>query len=154
MARVGIVVGILLCGLTVVAMVGTPFKSPTLFIPMMLGIPVLFCGVVALNPHRRRHAMHVASVVGLLGAIAGTARAMYCLLELAGGNKIDRYGFKVVGAMSLVCTIFVMICVVSFIQTRRRKAAGVPDKPVSSINLADTVVEDDRVPDMKSRESA
>jgi sugar phosphate permease len=135
-------------------MVGTPIKSPTQFIPMMLGIPVLFCGVVALNPHRRRHAMHVASAIGLLGAIAGAARAMYCLLELASGNEIDRYGFKIIGAMSVICTIFVMICVVSFIQARRRKAAGVPDKSVSSINLADTVVEDDRVTDVKPRESA
>ncbi len=125
-------------------MVGTPIKSPTQFIPMMLGIPVLFCGVVALNPHRRRHAMHVASAIGLLGAVAGAARAMYCLLELAGGNEIDRYGFKVIVAMSGICTIFVVICVVSFIQTRRRKAAGIPDRSVSSINMADTVVEDDQ----------
>lgn len=136
------------------AMVGTPIKSPMQFIPMMLGIPVLFCGVVALNPHRRKHAMHAASTVGLLGAVAGTARAIYCLLELAGGNQIDRYSFRIVVVMSAMCTIFVVICVVSFIQARRRKEAGIPERSVSSINMADTVVEDDRVPDVKSRESA
>ena len=154
MARVGIVAGLLLCGVTLVALVGNPIKSPTQFIPMMLGTPLLFCGVVALNPHRRKHTMHVAAVIGLLGAIAGAARATYCLLEFAGGNEIDWYGFKVIVAMSVISTIFVVICVVSFRQARRRKAAGISEQSVSSINMADTVVEDDRVPDAKSRESA
>lgn len=153
-ARVGIVVGLLLCGLTFVAMVGTPVKSPTLFIPMMLGIPVLFCGVVALNPHRRKHAMHAAAAIGLLGAAAGAVRAMYCLFELAGGSEIDRYGLKIIVGMSVICTIFVVICVVSFVQMRRRKTTADEERSVSSINMPETIVEDDRNPDAESRESA
>jgi len=154
MARVGIIVGLLLCGLTLVALVGNPIKSPTQFIPMMLGIPLLFCGVVALNPHRRKHAMHVASAIGLLGAIAGATRAFYCMLELGGGNELDRYDFKIIVALLLICTIFVVICVVSFRQARRRKAAGISEQSVRSINMLDAVVEDDQAPDVKSRESA
>ena len=75
MARVGIVFGLLLCGLTVVGMVGTTVKSPMQFIPMMLGVPILFSGVVALNPHRRKHAMHAASAVAILGAVGCRWRA-------------------------------------------------------------------------------
>ena len=135
-------------------MVGTPAKSPTLFVPMMLGIPVLFCGVVALNPHRRKHAMHTACVIALLGAFGGGARAVFCMVEFAGGNGIDGYGLNVIIGMSLICVVFVVICIISFIQTRRRKAASLPHRAVSSISIADTVLEDDRVPDVKPRESA
>lgn len=135
-------------------MVGIPAKSPTLFVPMMLGIPVLFCGVVALNPHRRKQAMHAACAIALLGAIAGGAQTALCMVDLAGGNEIDRYGLNVIVAMSVVCVIFVVVCVISFIQTRRRKAASDPDRAVSSISIADPVVKDDRVPDLKPRESA
>ncbi len=154
MARVGIIVGLLLCGVTLVALVGNPVKSPTQFIPMMLGIPLLFCGVVALNPHRRKHAMHVASAIGLLGAIAGAIRAFYYLLELAGGNEIDRYDFKIIVALSLICMIFVVICVVSFRQVRRRKAAGISEQSVHALSIADPGMKDDQVPETKSRESA
>ena len=135
-------------------MVGIPTKSPTLFVPMMLGIPVLFCGVVALNPHRRKHAMNFAAAIAFVGVIAGVGRSIYSLLQLAGGNEIDRYGLNVIGAMSVICAIFVVICLVSFIQTRRRKAASDPRRSVSSISIADKVLEDDQVPDVKPRESA
>ncbi len=135
-------------------MVGTPTKSPTLFVPMMLGIPVLFCGVVALNPHRRKHAMNFASGIAVAGFIAGVVRSIYSLLQLAGGTQIDRYGLIVIGAMSAICAIFVVICLVSFIQTRRRKAVSAPDRSVSSISIVDTVLEDDQVSDVKPRESA
>ena len=63
MARVGIIFGLLLCGLTIAGLVGTTVKSTILFIPMMIGIPTLFCGVVALNPHRRKHAMRVSATI-------------------------------------------------------------------------------------------
>lgn len=153
MARVGIIFGLLLCGLTVVALVGTPVKSPTQFIPMMLGIPVLFSGVVALNPHRRKHAMHAASTVALLGAVAGGARAAYCLLALARGADVNGDAFKVVVAMSLICAVFVVICVISFIQARQRKMAGKADSG-GTINLHQPGASVAPVRNANSRESA
>ena len=69
-------------------------------------------------------------------------------------RAIDRYGLNVIGAMSAVCAVFVVICLVSFIQTRRRKAASDPDRSVSSISIVDTVLEDEQVPDVKPPKSA
>ena len=154
MARTGIVFGLLLCGLTVVGLVGTSVKYPTQFIPMMLGIPVLFCGVVALNPHRRKHAMQAASAVALLGAVAGATRVAYCLVELAGGAEINRNAFQLVIATSVICAVFVVICVFFFIQTRRRKAAGLGAGPGHSIHIHPPAAKGVPLPDANSRESA
>lgn len=154
MARGGIVVGLILCGLTLVALVGNPIKSPTHFIPMMFGIPVLFCGVVALNPHRRKQAMHFASAVGLIGAIGGLVRVAYCLIRIAGGNEVSRYDLTVIAAMSAICIVFVILCVISFIQARRRMAVGGSERARGSIGIADSSTTQDRLPDVKPRESA
>jgi hypothetical protein len=124
MARVGIVFGIVLCCLSIVGMVGTLEKYPTQFIPMMLGVPVLFCGVVALNPHRRRYAMHAALMIAFVGAVCGGSRASYDMLQLVSGDEVNQYAFRLLSLMSVICAIFVVICLVSFFQTSRRKAAA------------------------------
>ena len=49
MARFGIISGLLLCIDTAFALFGSLNKVPLLFIPMMIGIPILFFGVVALK---------------------------------------------------------------------------------------------------------
>ena len=69
MARFGIVSGLLLCFNTAYALFSSLNKEPLLFIPMMLGIPILFFGVVALNPHRRRQALATAALVGGAGCL-------------------------------------------------------------------------------------
>jgi phosphate/sulfate permease len=152
MARVGIVFGLLLCGVTFLGLVGTLVKSPTQFYPMMLGIPVLFCGVVALNPHRRKHAMHVATGVALLGAVVGGGCAVYGVFELAGGEEVNQYALGLVAAMSAICAVFVAICVASFIRARRRMVPA----PASSSGprSGHKAVSDAPVPAVSSRESA
>ena len=49
MARTGIIFGLILCGITFAGLVGIPVKTPTQFYAMMLGIPILICGVVILG---------------------------------------------------------------------------------------------------------
>ena len=154
MARVGIIFGLLLCGLTVAGLLRTPVKHPMQFIPMMLGIPVLFCGVVALNPHRRKHAMHAASAVALLGAVAGCARVAYCLIGFAGGAEVNGDAFKLAIAMSVICAVFVAICVVSFAQTRKRKTLIARSESGQTMNTGPPATNDAAVTDAKSRESA
>jgi hypothetical protein len=90
---------------------------------MMLGIPLLFCGVVALNPHRRKQAMHVASIVALLGAVIGGGCAIFGLFEIAGGHAVNRYMLRLVAAMSVICAAFVTICLASFVRARRSRTA-------------------------------
>lgn len=122
MARVGIIFGLLLCGLTAAAMLGSLQKMPVQFVPMMLGIPLLFCGVVSLNPHRRRIAMNVAVGIASIGAVLGSLRLLYCLTRMARGTDINRYALQVVVVMTVLCIIFVGICIVSMMQAKRRRA--------------------------------
>lgn len=118
MARAGIVFGLILCGLTFVGLVGTELKIPTQFYPMMLGIPVLFCGVVALNPHRRKHAMHVTAALALIGTVAGAAASVAWIFN---DDQTDRYDLLLTGSMSLVCLGLLISCIVSFRNARKRK---------------------------------
>ncbi|NND96849.1 MAG: hypothetical protein HKN47_05915 [Pirellulaceae bacterium] len=123
MARVGIIFGLLLCGLTVAALIGTATKVPAQFIPMMIGIPILFCGIVGLNPHRRKQSMHSAASIGVIGFVIGAGLAVYTGMHLSDGPGINGYVFKLVLAMSLLCLLFVATCAISFVQTRTRDAS-------------------------------
>ena len=124
MARVGIVFGLLLCGLTYAAMVWDSQKIPAQFIPMMFGIPLLFCGVVALNPHRRKISMQVAASVAGLGGVLGTLWCVTRGLRLATGKPLSVHGLSVIAVMSILCLVFVVVWGRLFFQMRRRQAAS------------------------------
>ena len=151
MARFGIVFGLLLCGLTFVGLVGTSDKIPAQFFPMMLGIPILFCGVVALNPHRRKAAIEVALLISGAGAIGGLVRVAYCLIGFA-GPEFSRYAFNLIVLMTAICTVFTAICLVSFRSLRRK--ALLRSEAGSSIKLASSKSSTVPNQDVQSRESA
>ena len=132
MARVSIIFGLLLCGLSALGMVGTTQKMPALFIPMMYGIPVLFCGVVALNPHRRRIAVAFAACIMLVAAVGSFARCGYGI-ALASKDpelqhpEIDRYAAKLAIATTAVSVVFILVYLVTWLQSRRQARLMDPD---------------------------
>ena len=146
MARVGIIFGLLLCGLTIAGLVGTTVKSPILFIPMMIGIPTLFCGVVALNPHRRKHAMRFAGVLALLGTSVGAIRSLVWLTRWMREAQIERYAVILNVALLAISGTFLLISIVAFLQDRRRRHAQRSQSIPLRTSVARTNVE--------SRESA
>lgn len=119
MARIGIVFGLVLFGLSIVALSMTAQKSYTQFIPMMFGIPLLFCGVVALNPHRKGGAVFAALILASVGAVIGTVRAMALTLSWWTGGHINLLSLELVVSMSIVCCVFVVIAE----RWRRRRKA-------------------------------
>ena len=121
MARVGIIFGLLLCGLTYAALVATNIKSPIQFVPMMIGIPTLFCGVVALNPHRRKQSMQASACLALVGTVFGILDSLGWLMHWISNDEIYPYAVAVNIALTLVSGIFLMICIAWFIQDRRRR---------------------------------
>ncbi|MGB7345298.1 MAG: hypothetical protein WBD20_13875 [Pirellulaceae bacterium] len=120
MARVGIVFGLLLCSLTVVALLCTSAKLPSQFVPMMAGIPILFCGVVGLNPHRRKVAMRSAAAIGLLGLFVGAGLAIYC--EFSDDSELDvrKYVFNLGLTLAAICLIFLACYGISHFHARSR----------------------------------
>src|SRR5438477_11877941 len=45
--------------------------SPTALIPAMVGGALAICGLLAFSDKARKHAMHVAAIVGILGLVGG-----------------------------------------------------------------------------------
>jgi O-antigen/teichoic acid export membrane protein len=75
MARVTIAFGLGLC-IATVAMLLNAETDPisTACIPMMFGIPLFICGVISLNPHRRRRWIWFASLLALIGGVGSSLR--------------------------------------------------------------------------------
>ena len=123
MAKITIGIGCVLIALGVGSYFGTGRASVTALIPAFVGLPLALLGVVALNDGRRKHAMHAAAAIGLLGFL-GAARGFAKLPALLSGGEVE----KPVAAyaqitMSLVCLVFLVLCVNSFIKARRSGGA-------------------------------
>jgi hypothetical protein len=123
MARITIGLGLVLIALGLGGYFGTGRASVTALIPAFFGLALLLLGLVALNARLRRHAMHLAVIIGLLGC-AGTARGLIKLpVLLTGGEDARPAAVAVQAAMSVACFIYVLLCVRSFIKARRAGAA-------------------------------
>ena len=103
LARVGICIGVTLCGLSLVAMVQAPAKTSTQFVPMMAGIPLLFFGVTGLNPHRRRVSVWLSIGVAATAVIYDGARFLQ-LLRLDG--PMATFDERVVSVMAILAIIY------------------------------------------------
>jgi hypothetical protein len=99
----------------------TGAKSFTIWIPAIFGGLLAVCGVVALKESLLKHAMHAAAMVGLLGGLAAASRFVPKLL---GDINWNDPATVATGKMTLVCFVFVALCVNSFIQARKRRKAG------------------------------
>jgi len=71
-----------------------------------------------LRDNMRKHAMHTAVLVGLLGLVAAAARALPVGLS---GDIKNPLAFGMQVAMAVTCAVFVGLCVKSFIDARRRR---------------------------------
>ncbi len=91
--------------------------SVTALIPAAFGLLLVIFGFVAKsNENLRKHLMHVAVVVGLLGFLIPTIR----LISQAGNIKVSLAVLSQ-AAMALVCLFFVILSVQSFINARRSR---------------------------------
>ena len=95
-----------------------PPASLTALIPAAFGAVLMLLGhLAASNEAMRKHLMHAAVLVGLLGFIlpAGRLASKFSDLALSAGVLSQM-------AMAMVCLIFVVMCVRSFIAARRGDA--------------------------------
>lgn len=104
---------------TIFAQNGEPFAKTSL-IPTGVGILLEICGILALSkPLLRKHMMHLAAMVGLIGAIGGL------MPIFRGGLDFSKASVVVGTIMTILCTLFVALCVRSFIAARKaRLSAG------------------------------
>lgn len=113
MPKTAIVIGTLLVVQGIGFYFGTGTKSVTALIPALVGLPILLLGTVALKESARKHAMHAAAALGVLGLLAAIGRIA------AAGLSLTPAGASLV-IMILLTGGFVCLCVKSFVDARRR----------------------------------
>ena len=130
MAPIAMVFGAILIILGVVGYVATDRISVTALIPAGFGLALLLLGVLARKENLRKHAMHLAAALGLVGFL-GSASGLPKLMTLLAGGEVERPAAAISQSlMAVTCAVFVGLCVKSFIDARRarkRASAGTGD---------------------------
>ncbi len=101
--------------------------SMTALIPAVVGGVMLVLGLISLNASVRKHAMHTAAMVGLVGLLGGF---MPIFRQISKTGSFDPLKPSALAgeAMIVICAIFLALCVNSFIlarKARKRREAGV-----------------------------
>ncbi len=125
MARLTIALGALLILIAVIGFVETGSSHPTALIPGAIGILFAIFGALANSedPKKRMLWMHIAVTVALL-MFLGTIPADINVFRLSHGADVPHPAAVVEkAAMSLLCLLFVLLCVRSFIAARRQRLA-------------------------------
>jgi hypothetical protein len=136
MPLVTVVTGLLLIALGLAGKFGTGTPSNTpLYFAGGCGLGFVVLGLLGFRAGpMRKHVMHAAAMLGLLGFLGGAWRGWPHLPTLlSGGTPVrtlpdgthsDMTGAVIVASlMGLICLVFVGLCVNSFIQARRRRQA-------------------------------
>jgi uncharacterized membrane protein len=97
--------------------------SPTALIPAVAGVLLIFLGALALRPGMRKHMMHAAAMIALLGVIAPVGRLISTAIQrgiTASPAVISQL------LMAILCAIFLCLCIRSFVMIRRQRSAQMP----------------------------
>jgi hypothetical protein len=126
MGSIAMVFGFLLTLLGPVLYFLSDNPSGTAFIPSGFGVALINLGFAARFEKARMHVMHGAALIGLIGFVVPTFMVAKSLI---GGNEFNpvRHGGQI--AMAVLCLVFVVLCVKSFIDARiarKQKEAETP----------------------------
>jgi hypothetical protein len=119
-SKITIAFGVFLIAIGLIGYFATDMVSWTALIPALFGLPLAILGGIALKEHLRKHAMHAAVMVGLLGFLG--AAYSFSRPLLSGGEVKRPIATVMQGIMTLTCAVFVGLCVKSFIDARRARA--------------------------------
>lgn len=115
--KITIAIGLLLILQGVGFYVVTETKSVTALIPAFFGLPIAVLGCVALKESVRKHAMHGAVALALLGLLAPVGRIA------SAGLKLSAAGMSLV-LMIVLCGGLLILGIKSFVDARRRQASA------------------------------
>lgn len=119
MPKLATVLGIIFILLGLFAYFGLSAESVTALIPTFFGIPFLILGLLGQKENLRKHAMHAAAALAVIGFL-GTVSGLIKFISMLGGTEVERSSAITVQAlMSVLCLLFVVLAVKSFIDARR-----------------------------------
>lgn len=124
MPAVSIAIGVVLAALGVFFYF--PDKvSGTALIPAYFGLGLIVLGLLGYKEGLRKHVMHLAAMVGLIGFVVPLARIASALPGFFAAevpsDKVSPIRAQVL--MAVTCLVFTLLCVNSFIEARRARAA-------------------------------
>jgi len=123
MTKVTIFVGVLLAA---IAIAGSRMYGAGLH-AMWFGLLLILCGVLANseNPKQRMLWMHIAVTIGLLGFLVPGIMSAVALARLHSAGVATMSAGRVHEQMlvALVCLVYVVLCVRSFVAARRSRVA-------------------------------
>jgi hypothetical protein len=117
-APLAIAFGLLLGILGAVFYYVTDMVSVTALIPTFFGVLFIVLGFLALSVKWRKHAMHGAALLGLIGLIVP---AFMAVREYGKGEEMNGRKVAELGLMAVLCGVFLVLCIKSFIDARRRR---------------------------------
>ena len=109
--------GLILIVLGIASYTMTGQTSITALIPAFFGAAFVVCALVARKEAARKHAMHAAVALGLIGAIASLVRAVPAVI----GGNISRPAVISQLAMAALLAVYVALGVQSFIAARKAR---------------------------------
>ena len=121
MTRLTFATGGILTALGIVAFVATGAASVTALIPTFVGLLLLVCAALARRPALRRHSIHAALVIAVLGA-AGSLMNVVKLGEVFAGTAQRPSAVVVSTIMFVLLVVYIIMGVRSFIAARRSPA--------------------------------
>jgi hypothetical protein len=98
------------------------YGTPTALIPLGFGVLLGLCGLVARKEHLRRHAMHAAAAVALLGFLPSVP-GLLGIPDLLAGQAARPAAVVLRSVMALLCLAFLVAAVRSFVAARRARTA-------------------------------
>ena len=89
--------------------------------PAFVGLPIALAGLLTLAaPGARKHAMHLAAVLALLGVVGGFVPVVLRKFDV--GTTAVQVGLGMTG----LSAVFLVLCVRSFIAARKARQTGTP----------------------------
>ena len=116
------------CGLVLIVLgvgfyFGTGQPSWTALIPAFFGLVLVVLGLLARQDRLRKHVMHAAAAIGLIGVVIPLVRLWPAITT---GEVKSQAAAIELGLMAGICLLFVVLCVRSFIVARRSRASSEP----------------------------
>jgi hypothetical protein len=124
MTAVTLIVGAALTLTGIIAYVVSDAASATALIPSVVGVLILLCGLLALRGGAlRKHALHAALVIALLGAL-GSLMNVVQIGDLIDGTAERPAAIVTSIIMFVVLVGYLALGIRSFVNARRQRVAG------------------------------
>lgn len=120
MAKLTIVLANILILMGIGGYIASDMVSVTALIPAFFGVPLEILGWLALAESRRKHAMHGAVMVALIGFL-GSAPGLLKVGTLFNGEAERPMAVGLQSAMAVLLAVYIGLCVRSFIAARKAR---------------------------------